>query len=193
MRIDRDQFLWLALAMAAGCRGAVKHPPRTVVVPAPSGDSERSDRAPTGRISRLHARCDALPEVSEFSAYLCSGADTRQPLCHSVVDDHLPAVAEAVVECFARSDTTCAHCELVLCRWDAIERADKRRVAECDRIRSGKDGETWGDTCDAYASSLSPRALVRLAACLDGADPPGIECYTEPSLTPCWEGSGGPR
>jgi hypothetical protein len=190
MRIDPDRFFVLAVALASACRSShPTQPARSVEVPPAKrvdSDPPHDESLPTDG-DALRARCDALPRPSALWKETCGGKDSRAPLCHEIVEEHLPEVAGAAVECLAQLDSACAYCEFLLCRWGAIERAEKRHVAECDPIREQRDGISWADICDRYASTLSRRGLEKLAHCLDTAPPPGIECYTESALTPCSE------
>ena len=189
MRVDRERFFVLAVALAAACRSAsTPRPARVVdVTPAP-GDAEpvANESLRTEAPSALEKRCDTLPEQGELWRETCT-EDGRRPFCHTVVAEHRPELAAPIVDCLAQLDSDCAYCQFLLCRWGTINEAEKRVVPACDRIRDEPDGSTWADVCDRYASSLSRRGLEKLTRCLDGAPPPGIECYTEASLTPCAE------
>jgi hypothetical protein len=191
MRVDPERFFLLAITLAAGCRASdPARPARGVEVPtAPPNHAERepdSGEVPSPGGDELGARCDTFPEPSEFSKEMCGGRDSRPSFCRTIVDEHRPDIAGVVVECLMQLDSGCAYCESLLCRWDAIERAEKRRAPECDRIRE-RDGTTWADICDRYASTLSGSALRKLTSCLEASPPPGIGCYTEPDLGPCSE------
>jgi hypothetical protein len=144
-----------------------------------------SGPAPLGDDPKLHRKCDTLPELDGTDAVICK-KDRGAKFCHQMVSKHTPEVAEEIIRCLQTEGMPCTECSRVRCEWTGIWKGSLKSFRECDVVGSPPD--PYRKSCDIYASSLSRKALARMASCLRRNPKQSWECTSNSAITPCFEG-----